>query len=202
MSFRSTTRTYRTFAGLSAASSSTDPTLTNANYHRHYQGWGGMTIVNDEANSHYEWLQATLRATAFHGLSADLAYTYSHTWDLIDAQLFANVDNPYNPRYQYGTSGFDRRQMAVVNFDYDMPFFEHPAQLQETCWVDGPSPVWDQCRPAIRSASVPHNTTGLSLTDHPNLGAGHLRAHLYTLVRSQVFSEPAPCSSETRARAR
>jgi hypothetical protein len=83
----------------------------------------------DQGNAHYHGLQGTFRATAWRGVTVGAAYTYSHTWDVIDAQLFNNLTNPLNPRYSYGTSGFDRRQIGVVNFDYNLPIFEHSKGL-------------------------------------------------------------------------
>jgi hypothetical protein len=104
----------------------------NPSFYRPYLGFNGINLVNDEGNSHYEGLQATLRATAFKGLSLDAAYTYSHMWDVIDAQLFNNIADPMNPRYSYGTGGFDRRQIAVVNFEYLLPMFGHSKGLANT----------------------------------------------------------------------
>ena len=172
---------------------STDPTKTNSNYHRLYQGWGGMTIVTDEGNSHYEGLQATIRASAWHGVSVDLAYTYSHTWDLIDGQLFSSVDNPYDPGYQYGTAGFDRRQMAVANFVYEMPFFQHSGAVARSV-LGG----WELSGVGSMTSGNPisigaYNPTGLSLTDHPNQSGPvsylHTAQHWFN---PNVFSEPAP----------
>ena len=102
---------------------------TNSNYYRPYLGFNSINLETDEANSHYEGLQATFRATGWRSLTAGAAYTYSHAFDLIDAQLFNNVMNNANPGYQIGTAGFDRRQILVVNFDYNLPIFEHSRGL-------------------------------------------------------------------------
>ena len=96
-------------------------------------GFGsGVNIVENEGNAHYDGLQATFRATAWHNLTMGAAYTFSHAWDVIDAQLFNNVDNPMNPGYQYGTAGFDRRNIAVVNFDYNVPLFQNAHGLTKS----------------------------------------------------------------------
>jgi hypothetical protein len=102
---------------------------TNANYYRQYVGFRNVNLVEDQGNAHYHGLQATLRATSWHGLTLGAAYTYSHAWDVIDAQLFNNLTNPQDPHYSYGTAGFDRRQIGVVNFDYNLPLFEHSKGL-------------------------------------------------------------------------
>jgi hypothetical protein len=97
----------------------------NGNYFRQYRGFSDINIVGDEGTAHYHGLQATFRATAWQGLTLGAAYTYSHAWDVIDAQLFNNLESSINPRYSFGTSGYDRRQIGVVNFDYTLPIFEH-----------------------------------------------------------------------------
>lgn len=97
----------------------------NANYDRPYLGFAGINLVEDEGNAHYEGLQATFQASDFHHLSIDLAYTYSHAWDVIDAQLFNNLPDPMNPQYSNGTSGYDRRQIATLNFNYELPIFQN-----------------------------------------------------------------------------
>jgi|SRR5665213_3176521 len=102
---------------------------TDADYFRQYVGFGGINLVEDGGNAHYHGLQGTFRASSLHGVTVGAAYTYSHTWDVIDAQLFNNLTNPQNPRYSFGTSGFDRRQIGVVNFDYNLPVFEHSKGL-------------------------------------------------------------------------
>jgi hypothetical protein len=101
----------------------------DADYYRPYLGYSGINMVYDEGNAHYHGLQATFRATGWQGVTVGAAYTYSHTWDVIDAQLFNNLPNPMNPRYSFGTSGFDRRQIAVANFDYQLPIFKHSKGL-------------------------------------------------------------------------
>jgi hypothetical protein len=104
-------------------------TQVNANYHRQYLGFGGINMVEDQGNAHYEGLQATFRANAWKNLFLDGAYTYSHAFDVIDGQLFNNIDDPMNPGYTYGTAGFDRRNIFVTNFTYNLPIFQHSAGL-------------------------------------------------------------------------
>ena len=99
---------------------------------RQYLGWGNLTILEDQGNAHYHGLQATIRASAWHNLNFGVAYTFSHAWDQLDGQIFANLSNPYNPAYDNGTAGFDRRQIASANFDYTIPLFQHSRGLART----------------------------------------------------------------------
>ncbi len=104
----------------------------NADPFRKYLGWSGVNILEDQTNAHYHGLQATLRASSWHNWNFGIAYTFSHAWDQLDGQIFANLSNPYDPKYDSGTSGFDRRQIAVVNFDYNVPLFQHSTGLART----------------------------------------------------------------------
>lgn len=97
----------------------------DADYYRQFLGFSGITTVMDEVNSHYESLQATLRGNSWKGLTFGSAYTYSHAFDVEDAQIFASIDDPFNPNYSRGTSGFDRRQIFVGSASYDLPIFAH-----------------------------------------------------------------------------
>ena len=60
----------------------------------------GINIVANEGNASYHGLQATFRATAWRDLTFSAAYTWSHAVDIIDGQLFNNLDNPRDPSYQ------------------------------------------------------------------------------------------------------
>src|SRR6185437_12371670 len=142
-------------------------------------------------NSHYEGVQATFRAQSFHNLSVDFAYTYSHTWDVIDGQLFNNLDVPFNPRYQYGTSGFDRRQIAVANFDYILPLLQHNNGFAGK--VGG---GWEISGITTMETGNPlnvggWNSTGLPVTNHPVVGGRISYPHTaQQWFAPQAFSEP------------
>jgi hypothetical protein len=97
----------------------------NANRYRPYQGWSSIAPMEFGANSNYNSLQATFRATAFHGMNINSSYTWSHAFDVIDGEIFSNVSNPFNIRYDYGQAGFDRTHISVTSFVYDLPFFKN-----------------------------------------------------------------------------
>jgi hypothetical protein len=171
----------------------TDPTLTNNNYHRTDQGFSSLNLVYDEGNSHYDGIQATVRAQSYHNLSLDFAYTYSHTWDVIDGQLFNNLDVPFNPRFQYGTSGFDRRQIAVANFNYNLPIFQNSNGAARNVlggWTVSGVTTMETGNPLNVGS---WNSTGLPVTDHPVVSGKIGYPHsINKWFSPEAFSEPGP----------
>ena len=109
----------------------------NANFSRPFLGWSGINQVANEGNSHYNSLQASLRATAWKNLTVSASYTYSHAFDVIDGQLFNNISNPYNPRYDYGTAGYDRRHIAVFSYVYELPIFRNSSSRATKAMLGG-----------------------------------------------------------------
>lgn len=100
-------------------------TPLNANLYRPYQGWGTITPLNTTGNSNYESLQVSLRATAWKSLTILSNYTWSHAFDILDGELFSNVNNPFNTHWDYGPAGWDRRQIFVTSFVYPLPFLRN-----------------------------------------------------------------------------
>jgi hypothetical protein len=85
----------------------------NANLYRPYQGWGSIAPMVMGANSNYNSLQVSMRTTAWKNLTFNTSYTWSHAFDIIDGEIFSNISNPFNARWDYGPAGFDRRQIWI-----------------------------------------------------------------------------------------
>jgi len=110
----------------------TGPQL-NANLYRPYQGWAAIAPMVLGANSNYNSLQFTVRTTLWKTLTLNSNYTWSHAFDIIDGEIFSNVNNPFNARWDYGPAGFDRRQISSTSFIYKAPFFRNAdSQLTRT----------------------------------------------------------------------
>jgi hypothetical protein len=108
-------------------------TQLNANLYRPYQGWAAIAPMVLGANSNYHSLQISLRATAWKDLILNSTYTWSHAFDIIDGEIFSNVNNPFNARWDYGPAGFDRRQISITSFIYRFRFFRaSTSQLTRT----------------------------------------------------------------------
>lgn len=82
----------------------------------------------DQTSGHswYDGLQAQVTERDLHGLQIQLSYTWSHALDdssdpLPGSDTSGNGDFPVDtflPHHEFGNSGFDTRQRAVVNFVY------------------------------------------------------------------------------------
>jgi Carboxypeptidase regulatory-like domain len=74
--------------------------------------------------SWYDGLQAKITERDFHGLQIQLSYTWSHALDNSSDPLATTLGNGNYPvdsfalNREYGNSGFDTRQRAVMNFIY------------------------------------------------------------------------------------
>lgn len=91
--------------------------------------FGNFFYLNEErsaANSNYSALQASLRANAWHGLSSQANFVWSHSIDdASDLEDFepnqAQPQNSINPGGDRGNSSFDIRRRFTWNFTYQFP---------------------------------------------------------------------------------
>ncbi|HET9406279.1 MAG TPA: carboxypeptidase-like regulatory domain-containing protein [Candidatus Sulfotelmatobacter sp.] len=93
------------------------------------------TVLEDEASSSYNGLQATVTKKFTHGLYFQGAYTWSHIID--DAAFPFNAiagqaelpTNSFNLRADRGSGSYDIRQVFVMNYIWDLPFGRQRAFL-------------------------------------------------------------------------
>jgi hypothetical protein len=91
---------------------------------RPYQNFGDIRIIQNDENSSYQGLTASFRQRFFHGLTADVNYTWSHDLDAsTDSNGGGYPQNPFNWKGDYGNSNWDIRHRFVASFTYDLPFF-------------------------------------------------------------------------------
>ncbi|WP_109485272.1 TonB-dependent receptor [Occallatibacter savannae] len=101
---------------------------TSRPYYSAFPVYGNINEIQSIGNSNYNSLQATLRATNFHHLSVQGAYTWSHAFDDVTAYRGALPQDSTNFKGDYGQSDFDTRHTFVGEVSYDVPgFAEHKA---------------------------------------------------------------------------
>ncbi len=93
------------------------------NPYRNFPGFANINQEENETNFNYNSLQAGIRIENRHGLTTQVAYTWSHNVSIVANDL-NGLSNPYNARYDRGSdTGFDRRNILNVSYIYALPWF-------------------------------------------------------------------------------
>jgi hypothetical protein len=94
-----------------------------------YLGFRTIDMATNDENAHYNGLQVYLHGQLTKDLAVQAAYTYSKAVDPMNmAQNGGDVStdsNPYGWRYDSGPSIFDRRDIFVCNFIYQIPLLKN-----------------------------------------------------------------------------
>jgi len=139
----------------------------NANLYRIYPGFSGIEQEENETNFNYNSLQAGVRMENRHGLTLQLAYTYSHEIDEVTNDL-NSLSNPFDPRYDRGSGGFDRRHILNMNYIYNLPFFANSTNLLERTALGG----WQFSGITVWQSGTPQYIYYTGATDTVGLGGG------------------------------
>jgi hypothetical protein len=142
-------------------------TLT-PNYFRQFPGFSSITQETNEGNFNYNSLQAGMRMENRHGLTVQLAYTYSHEIDTNANDLNA-ASNPFNLAYDRGSGQFDRRHIFNANYVYTLPFFANTSSHV----LHGVLGGWQFSGITIAQSGSPVNSgNGVIYTGPDTLGLG------------------------------
>jgi hypothetical protein len=98
-----------------------------------------VNMQESKASSTYHALQTSLRANAWHGLSSQVNFVWSHSIDdASDSEDFipnqAQPTNSLNPGAEKGNSSFDIRKRFTWNFAYELPKFGGGMQKLKNGW--------------------------------------------------------------------
>jgi hypothetical protein len=140
----------------------------NSNLYRQYPGYSSITQEENESNSNYNSLQAGLRLENRHGLTLQLAYTWSHEIDdVLNQQDLSNLSNPFNPRYDRASGAMDRRHIFNANYIYAFPLFKRSRSILARETLGG----WEFSGTTVAESGTPQYIyyTG---TDTLGLGGG------------------------------
>ncbi len=96
----------------------------NANFDRLYPGFANINMTESATGSNYNSLQLSMNVQDWHGLMLQAAYTWSRELDYTTGDLNV-VSDPYNRAYDYGPGSFNRTQIAIFSYNYDLPFFKN-----------------------------------------------------------------------------
>jgi hypothetical protein len=105
------------------------PDTTTRPYYNQFPSFGVIDEARSNLGSIYHSLQTSLRLQSWHGLTSQLAYTWSHALDYETGLLPYVPQNPLNEKAEYGNSDFDVRNTFTGYFDYAVPSFRGPERL-------------------------------------------------------------------------
>lgn len=89
-------------------------------YFNQFPNFGVINQINSAATSSFNSLQVTLRSSAWHGLTSQFAYTWSHNLD--DASSFnTNPQDSLNLRGDWGNAANDIRNHFSSYLNYAIP---------------------------------------------------------------------------------
>ncbi len=174
-----------------------------------YLGFVSIKQAENVANGEYNSMQLDLHTTLHHDLQAQFGYTLSKSYDPStgggNGFDLDTTDNPYEGwKYDWGPSIFDRRQVAFLNYIYDVPLFRHSSNAFATSVLGG----WQIAGISTFETGAPLNATlGGSLgsngvqnaTNYPNLSGSlaYPKARGTNAVQwfsPSTFTAPAPGS--------
>jgi hypothetical protein len=148
----------------------------NANLYRNFPGFSSIQQEENETNFNFNALEIGLRMENKHGLTFQVAYTYSHEIDSQSNDL-GGVSDPYNIAYDRGSGALDRRQIFNVNYIYAAPWFIKNGNAFERIALGG----WELSGVTFVQSGVPQpinyngaDTLGLGggTSNRPNKVAG------------------------------
>jgi hypothetical protein len=151
----------------------------NVDFIRPYPGYGQILMYDDGGRSKYNAFQTEFRMQATKGLTVQFAYTYSHTYDTStgisvngNAGDLDTLSNPYNRAYDWGLSSYDRPNVFIADYVWDIPLFQHASSALKT--VAGGwklSGVVTAESGIAYTVTMPGNTLGMggNVTNRPNV---------------------------------
>ena len=105
------------------------------NFLRPYYGWADINYRSNGYNSNYNSLQIAANKRYSRGLQVGLAYTFSKALGVADGDT-SGVSSYFGPRERnYGSLGFDRPHVFVVNYVYDTPRIGDKLGFRAARWV-------------------------------------------------------------------
>jgi hypothetical protein len=88
---------------------------------RPYLGWGNIQSYENSTGSNYNSFQFSMRTENYKGLTLSASYTWSHALDYASADVQGNAhQDAYNTKLERAHGNFDRRQMLILSYVYDI----------------------------------------------------------------------------------
>jgi hypothetical protein len=174
---------------------------------------GGSVLVGDEGTANYNGMVATIQ----HRLSSTFSLLANNTWskclDIFDGEgdiASTEIENPNNPRLDYGPCGFDYRDVAnvVIVARSDFHGFNRPVGMLINGWELAPLMHVTSGAPINVTSGQDNSLTDIG-NDRPNLVPGVSPYHKVKFNKASgeanreylnpaAFAQvTAPCGSNT-----
>ena len=125
----------------------------------------GINQLNNAADSNYNSLQATLKQSVWHGITATVNYTWAHSLD--DSSSTTTPMNSYNIHQDYGNSTFDTRNTVTGFVYYNAPQLFHAMPRLSKGWQANALYTFSGGTPLSPLVSTDNSATK-QLKDRPN----------------------------------
>ncbi len=131
----------------------------DAYLYRQFPGFSSIVQEENETNFTYNSLQVGLRMENRHGLTVQLAYTWSHEIDEVSNDL-NQVSNPFDMAYDRGSGALDRRHIFNANYVYSLPFFVKSSNKAVHAVLGG----WQLSGITVAQSGAPVGSNGVGIT--------------------------------------
>lgn len=93
---------------------------------RNYTGYNNVNMYEQASSSNYHSMQVTLNRRYAHGLDFGSSWTWSKAMDYNDGDGGAVSTLVPIRVWNYGLAGFDRTQVATINYQWELPTMRLP----------------------------------------------------------------------------
>jgi hypothetical protein len=93
----------------------------NGDFDAQYPNVGTILQLNSIGTSNYNALQTTFRSRAWHGLTTQVAYTWSHAMDEVSEYRGTIPSDSLNIKADYGNGDYDTRHLFTIGATYEIP---------------------------------------------------------------------------------
>ena len=140
-----------------------------------YPNIGSVLQLNSNGTSNYNSLQAVLKMNGWHGLTAQLAYTWAHAIDQMTEYRGSIPIDSFNLALDKGSSDFDTRQNFTAYLLYTIPGSSKGPQILTHGWQVGSNINFHTGQPFNFPGLTASGTQrpGLDLVCDPFAGVSH-----------------------------
>jgi hypothetical protein len=125
----------------------------------------GINQLDNASDSNFNSLQATLKQSVWHGITATVNYTWAHSLD--DGSSTTTPMNSYNIHQDYGNSTFDTRNTVTGFVYYNAPQLFHTMPRLSKGWQANALYTFSGGTPISPLVSTDNSATK-QLKDRPN----------------------------------